>query len=163
MDTWSNRLHAMSGQGRGESRSRVEICPHGRLSVADPGQAVCARRRHRLLRRVQIFLAGHEGDHRVGVGCGSVAHHARQHQAGWRILTTATDCPRLICSLPVRSTLSACNYDRDGRNAPRRERLGHRIAGRPAMRQPRGRLRCGRLRSGPVKWMRGPAAHMASG
>jgi len=85
MDTWSDGLHAMSGQGRGEPVA-VEICPQpAAFGVADPGQAVCARRRHRLLRRVQIFLAGHEDDHRVGVGCGCRGHHARQHQAGWRI------------------------------------------------------------------------------
>ena len=48
--------------------------------------------------------------------------------------TTATDCPGLICSLPLRSMLSACNCHRDGRNAPRRERLRHRIVSRPAIR-----------------------------
>ena len=51
MDTWSDGLHAMSGQGRGEPVA-VEICPQpAAFGVADPGQAVCARRRHRLLDR----------------------------------------------------------------------------------------------------------------
>ena len=104
----ADRLHAMHGQGRGEPVSVCSSVPEAAaFGVADPRQAVCARRRHRLLRRVQIVLAGHEGDHGVGVGGGWRGRTAGSGRPGGGF-TTATDCPGLISSLLVRSTLSAC-------------------------------------------------------
>jgi len=78
-------LHAMAGQDRDEPVT-VEICPElAALGVADPRQAIRARRRHRLLCLAQVVLPDDEGDHRVGVCCASRCHHARQHQARRRI------------------------------------------------------------------------------
>ena len=120
MDTWRTGCTPWACQGRDEPVA-VEICPElAALGVADPCQSIRARRRHRLLCRAQIFLPDNEGDHRVGVCGGSRRHYARQHQARRRF-TTATDCPGLICSLPLTSTLSACDYPATGRNTRTRQ------------------------------------------